>query len=146
MDNFYNKEYLDYKTKKNISIQETIDYFCYIKDDSLFVNYRFFKLIPNNLDLFQIYYDKLVENIEKLLKNNTYIFIHVNIEKFSLTDFDKYSHLFTNITNLFLEKYPDILNKLYVYGSGMIFEKLIKMFSMLLTKETRKKMILINDN
>jgi hypothetical protein len=73
------------------------------------------------------------------------IFIHVNIEKFSLTDFDKYSHLFTKLTNLFLEKYPDILNKLFVYGSGIIFDKLIKLFSMFLTKETRSKMILIDN-
>ena len=145
MDNFYNKEYLDYKTKKNISINDIIDYFCHTKEDSLFVDYRFFKLISNNIDLFQIYYNSLVNNIDKLLKNNKNIFIHVNIEKFLLTDFDKYSNLFTKLTNLFLEKYPDILNKLFVYGSGIIFDKLIKLLSMFLTKETRTKMILIDN-
>jgi hypothetical protein len=144
MENFYNKEYLDYKTKKNFLINDIIHFFCHTNEDSLFVDYRFFKLI-NNIDLFQNYYNILVHNIDKLLQKNNNIFIHVNIEKFSLTDFDKYSNIFTKLTNLFIEKYPDILNKLFIYGSGIIYEKLIKMLSMFLTKETRTKMILIDN-
>jgi len=148
MEQFYNKEYLDNKEK---NIQNIIDYFSFIKPDSLYVDYRYFKILTKNIDiqknieLINIYYNKIITNIEELLKNNKFIFIHVNIEKFSLTDFDKYSDLFTKLSNLFLEKYPDILNKLYVYGSGLIFDKLIKLFSMVLTKETRQKMVLINE-
>ena len=148
MEQFYNKEYLDNKEK---NIQNIIDYFSFIKPDSLYVDYRYFKILTKNIDiqknieLINIYYNKIINNIEELLKNNKFIFIHVNIEKFSLTDFDKYSDLFTKLSNLFLEKYPDILNKLYVYGSGLIFDKLIKLFSMVLTKETRQKMVLINE-
>jgi hypothetical protein len=152
MEQFYNKEYLDCKNNKiNLNIQNIIDLFSFIKPESLYVDYRFFKIltknidIQKNIDLINIYYNKIIYNIEELLKDNKFIFIHVNIEKFSLTDFDKYSELFTKLSNLFLEKYPDILNKLYVYGSGIIFDKLIKMFSMVLTKETRQKMILINE-
>jgi hypothetical protein len=151
MEIFYNKEYLDYKNnKQNLNIHNIIDYFCFIKPESLYVDYRFFKIltknidIQKNIDLINIFYDKIIYNIEELLKTNTFIFININIENFSLTDFDKYSELFSRLSNLFLEKYPDILNKLYVYGSGIIFDKLIKMFSMIFTKETRKKMILID--
>ncbi len=151
MEHFYTKEYLDCKNNnKNLNIHNIIDYFCFIKPESLYVDYRYFKIltkhidIQKNTDLINIYYYKIISNIEELLKTNTFIFIHVNIEKFSLTDFDRYSDLFSKLSTLFLEKYPDILNKLYVYGSGIIFEKLIKMFSMILTKETRKKMILID--
>jgi len=135
---FFNNEYNFLKNKKNKDINIYLSYFSYIKENSLILDYRFFKLIgnPNNYDFFLNY---LMNQIEEILTNTNLFNLYFNIDTITLTELDKYSTFFIKVAKLFSEKYPDCLQNFYILGSGFMFDNMKNLFSLILPKKTREK-------
>jgi hypothetical protein len=135
---FFNNEYNFLKNKKNEDINIYLSYFSYIKENSLILDYRFFKLIgnPNNYDFFLNY---LMNQIEEIFKNTNLFNLYFNIDTITLTELDKYSTFFIKVAKLFSEKYPDCLQNFYILGSGFMFDNMKNLFSLILPKKTREK-------
>lgn len=135
---FFNNEYNSLKNKKNEDINVYLSYFSYITNNSLILDYRFFKLIgnPNNYDFFLNY---LMNQIEVLLTQIKLFDLYFNIETITLTEMDKYSTFFIKVAKLFSEKYPDCLQNFYILGSGFMFDNMKNFFSLILSKKTREK-------
>ena len=135
---FFNNEYNTLKNKKNENIDIYLSYFSYIKQKSLILDYRFFKLIgnPNNYDFFL---NNVMNQVEELLKYTNLFNLYFNIDTITLTELDKYSTFFIKVAKIFSEKYPDCLNNFYINGSGFMFENMKNLFSLILPKKTREK-------
>ena len=61
----------------------------------------------------------------------------------SIIDIEKHRIFFIMASKLFSEKYPDRLNKCFIYNAPYIFEKLFSMISMFIDKETQSKIRII---
>ena len=71
--------------------------------------------------------------------------VHVNLQSFSIADADKHSSYVRSITGYFAEKYPDKLNKCYIYNASFVFETIFKIINNFMDKDTLKKLVLVKE-
>ena len=116
----------------------------YINSSGLVMDYKYFKYFatPQTYDTIIQYIDTQIRHI--LNTNNTNTFnIYLDMNSLSIVDIEKHRMFFIMASTLFSEKYPDLLNKCFIYNAPYIFEKLFSMISMFIDKETQSKIYLV---
>jgi len=128
--------------KNNFNILELLDNFCRITDDILIIEIRFFKFfgMKETYSLFQNY---LMENIDKLINKNKLLTIYLNTNMININDIEKHSDYLKNLSKFMSDKYPECLDKCYIYGYNLIFKGIYMLLSTVICKETRSKIIFI---
>lgn len=114
--------------------------FCYIKQNKLiFVPCYFSKKFD---------YNKLTEHIIKkviyILKKSILLDVIVDCDKLTMNNFDLvYSK---TLIKFFEKQFPDMLNKCIIINSPRVFQTIFNIIKNFIDKETRKKIIIYNQN
>jgi hypothetical protein len=129
------------KIKKSGS-DETLNKLCYIKEDSIILNYIYFKYFAKK-ENYTFILNYIANNIDNVLSNNNNIVVHIDMKNLTIADIDKHKAFIQYISVYFQEKYPKKLSKCYVYNSPFVFNQLYNILCMFIDKETQKKIELV---
>jgi hypothetical protein len=126
-------------------INEILNGFIRINDVGLIVEPKYLKNFANQYtyDLIFDYVDRLINHF-LVTKCNT-INMYVNIQSISFIDLEKNIGFLKNLATFFSSKYPNILNKCYVYNASILYETLFKMMKNFIDKETLAKLQFIKE-
>jgi hypothetical protein len=139
-DDYYNEIKKDFK---NIDFSLFLNSFCRIDQfNHIVIDYRYFKLIAftDNYELFKLF---LIDKIEKVLTLEDKLIIHVNLENITLSEIDKHSGFLIHLAKYMTDTYPNNLDKGYIYNAGFLINGIYSMLSMVLCKETRRKILFV---
>ena len=127
---------------KNNNFTQIFEGLSYIKNNSLIIEYKYFKYFASlyTYDIITNYIDNQLSNI--LTKYNTFT-ICINMKSISISDVDKHRNYISYISKFFSEKYPDLLHKCYIYNAPYIFEKIFTMIRVFIDKETQSKINIV---
>ena len=120
-------------------MNELLYNFCHIKmKNEIDVHYKYFKLINTNVDNNNIlkYLIFIVENV--LQTYDTFI-VHVNVEKLTLLEVEKNRDFIIAMSNILKERFPDKLDSCIIYEGSFIFKQIYKLLSIIIDKNTLKK-------
>jgi hypothetical protein len=124
------------------SSQEILDKVCYIIDDCIYMDYRFFKPI-GNATVYEPLIAHIIEKIRQLLLKTPLLIVHVSLKGFSIREMEKHITFFKRISVALDTHYPRKLTGCYVYNSSSIFTQLFSLLTCFIDKETLKKVQLV---
>ena len=133
--------------KKQVAFyaKEILDHFCLVYQKNEFlIDIRYFLLIANS-DTYNVIINYVVQKMEDILKTNETVLVHLNMMSFTLTHIDKHYSFIKNVCIFFQEKFPDKLEKCFVYHASFLFSQLIKILSKFVDKKTREKIVLVKE-
>lgn len=116
---------------------------CSIKENSIILNYIYFKNIAND-NTYGYLLNYITNNIDIVLNTNKEIIVHVNMKNLTIVDIDKHKTFIQQMSGYLKDKYPQKLTKCYVYNAPFIFAQLFSIVSMFIDKDTQKKIELVN--
>lgn len=116
---------------------------CYIKDDSLVINYKFFKHFAN-IQTYEIINQYLVSLIDTILEKYSSFTVHLNMNSLTVTQLDKHRKYLTQLASILQQKYPDTLSVCYVYDASFIFSQLFNIISLFVDRVTLNKIQIVN--
>ena len=127
------------KTKQ---FKEILNGIGHIKNDCIIIEFKFFKYFcaPVTHELITSYMDQLTTEV---VSNYNKFNVHLNLQSFSIADADKHSGYVRSISGFFGDKYPDKLNKCYIYNASFVFETIFKIINTFIDKDTLKKLVLV---
>jgi hypothetical protein len=117
---------------------------CYIKDNELILDFIYFKHFAT-IQTYDFIINFITNSIDSILINKNNFIVHVNMKKLTLVDIDKHKIFIQSISEYLKEKYPQKLEKCYIYNSPFIFSQVYNLVSMFIDKETQKKISLVNN-
>ena len=131
------------KIKRN-QIMEILTGFVYIKDNSLIIEPKYGKYFGSvhTYDIILNYMDQLMTIL--VSKYDT-INMHINLQSLSIVDLEKHSNFCKYLTTFFSLKYPDKLNKWYVYNVSFMFETIFNVIKHYIDKVTLNKIIAVKE-
>lgn len=126
-------------------ITEILNGYIYINDDGIVIEPKYLKQFAtqNTYDLIVNYMDQAV--IHFLMTKRDTFNMYINLQSVSIIDIEKHTNFFRYISTLFSTKYPDKLNKCYLYKASMIFETIFKVIKGFIDKTTLDKLQLIKE-
>ena len=126
------------KIKLN-KIQEVLEGYAHIKDNAIIMDLKFSKYYANQhtYDIMTNYIDNLVG---LLITKHSVFDVYINIQSLSFTDIDKHNVYFKYVALLLSDKYPNRLNKCYIYNASTIFETVLNIMSHFIDKDTQVKL------
>jgi hypothetical protein len=118
---------------------------CNQKENHIILNYSYFKYIIKT----QLYsWDEIIQYIvnvkRSVLKNYSHFTIHMNINDLTLMDIDKYYLFIQKISQIMKDEFPEKMNICHIYNAPYIFSKLFSIVSVLIDKDTQKKIKLMD--
>jgi hypothetical protein len=145
-DNFNKNNYNYVKTHaKQVTKLELLQNLCYVQEqNNIVLNYSYFKYIVKN----KIHsWDEIIQyivNVKYLvLQNNCRFVVHMNIDRLTLMDIDKYYLFIQKISQIMKEQFPEKMKFCYIYNAPYVFSTLFNIVSVLIDKETQKKIKII---
>jgi len=138
------------ETNENICIEkikkgnenENLKNLCYIKENSINLNYIYFKYFATK-ETYACILNYLANSVNSILLNNDNVVVHINMKNLTIIDIDKHKGFIQYISLYFQEKYPDKLAKCYIYNSPFVFNQLYNIICMFIDKETQQKIELV---
>ena len=129
---------------RNNKILEILDGLTHVKENNLIIELKYLKYFgnANTYDIILNYADKLITT---LLSKYETIDIRVNLQSISLVDFEKQKNFCKYLNVFFREKYPNILNKCYVYNVSFIFETIFNAAKYFIDAETLNKIVPVKE-
>ena len=142
-DNIVNNsaEKISDKVKKG-EWSEILNGLCFIKNNSIILNYIYFKHVALD-QTYDYILNYITSKIDNVLTENDDFIVHVNMKNLTLVDINKHKKFIQYISRFLKEKYPEKLAKCYVYNCPFIFSQIFNIISMFIDKETQKKIIVI---
>lgn len=142
-------ELIKFKTKEailsNIKNKEwdvILQGICNVKDNLIIMDYTYFKLFATNAT-YDLITNTLLNTIKYVIEKYGILVIHANMKGLSILELEKHRVWFKNICIVAQHKFPDTLQKCYVYNSPFLFSKLIHIISIFVDKDTIKKISLV---
>ena len=121
--------------------------FCYVNNDNhIHINYKSFKIISNffKTNNKQYILNYLVKTIEFVINKHDMFIVHANLSSLTLVDIDKNKDLIQYISIILKERFPNKLDKCYIYEAPFIFSQLFNIISYFIDKKTQQKIMLID--
>ncbi len=122
---------------------EILNGLCFIKENSIILNYIYFKHVAQE-QTYAYILNYITNNIDNVLTKNEDFIVHVNMKNLTLVDIDKHKQFIQYISGFLKDKYPEKLAKCYVYNAPFIFSQIFTIVSMFIDKETQKKIVLVS--
>jgi hypothetical protein len=116
---------------------------CYIKDNSIVLDYIYFKYFAH-IDTYDIILYFITSNIDHILSNYTKFIVHVNLTNLTLIDIDKHKSFIQNISKYLKDTYPQKLEKCNVYNAPFVFSQFFRLVSLFIDKDTQRKIQLVS--
>jgi hypothetical protein len=115
---------------------------CNIRDNALIMDFIYVKHFSTTQTQ-QIIIDLIVNNIDKILNVNSKFIVHVNIHNMKLKDVDNNRDFIRTISKCLKERFPDKLDKCYIYNATTMFSQILNVISLFIDKDTKEKIQLI---
>lgn len=130
---------------KTGKIDEILNGYIHINDNGIIIEPKYLKQFANQhtYDLIVNYMDQTIIHFF-MTKRDTFN-MYINLQSVSIIDVEKHSNFFRYISTLFSTKYPDKLNKCYLYKASMVFETIFKVIKGFIDKATLDKLCLIKE-
>lgn len=130
---------------KQGKFNEILDGYVRINDNGLVLEPKYLKHFAchQTYDLIVNYMDQL---IAKLLINSCDTFnMYINFQSLSIIDLEKHINFSKYIAAFFSSKYPDKLQKCYLYKTPLVFDTIFKMLKGFIDKVTLSKIQLVKE-
>lgn len=127
---------------KQLSKEEILSSIFFVKDLCLYVDYKFFKKYMTPA-LYESFVTHVLTLSEDLLTKVELLDIHVCMKTLSITDFDKHREFIFQFVQLVQTRYPNKLNKCFIYEAPSIFAQMYKLLSVIMDKETKQKITIV---
>jgi hypothetical protein len=134
-------EYVLEKITTN-KIEDIFHNICYIKDNYVIINYIYIKHFANS-ETYDLILQFMLHNIDLILKKYSLFGVHVNTKLLSLSDIDKHYNFIKHMCRTFKDKYPNKLEKCYIYNTSNVFSHLFSIISLFLDKTTKSKLEIV---
>lgn len=140
-ENDSNKEFIISKIKKG-EWHYILNGLCNIKNNSLIINYNYFKYFATK-ETYNLITQIITNNIDNILKSNELFIVYVNMKKLTITEIDKHKDFIQFISAFLKDRYPNKLAKCYVYNSPFVFSTIFNIICLFIDKETQAKIELV---
>ena len=127
---------------KPLSNEEILSSIFFIKDLCVYVDYKFFKKYMTS-SLYESFVTHVLTLTEDLLQKVELLHIHVCMKTLSITDFDKHREFIFKFVQLLQTRYPNKLNKCFIYETPSIFAQMYKLLSVIMDRETKQKITIV---
>jgi hypothetical protein len=133
---------------KNKIVNETnfYQFFCYHKKEHIFLDYSVIKDIdfskPDNEPLLDALLHYMLTEFTTTMVEYGSFYVHLNLKTMKNKDIDKYYGFISKSCEMFKTRFPDKLNTCFIYNTPFLFTSLYSIFSALINKETRKKIVI----
>ena len=124
------------------SSQEILDKVCYIIDDCVYMDYRFFKPIGNPT-VYNSLVSHIIDKISQVLLITPVLIVHVSLNGFSIREMEKHMNFFKHISIALDKHFPKKLATCYVYNASSVFTQLFSVLSYFIDKDTLNKVKLV---
>ena len=125
-----------------LSKEEILSSIFFIKDLCVYVDYKFFKKYMTSA-LYESFVTHVITLTDELLQNVELLNIHVCMKSLSITDFDKHRDFIFQFVQLVQTRYPNKLNKCFIYETPSIFAQMYKLLSVIMDRETKQKITIV---
>jgi hypothetical protein len=115
---------------------------CNIRENALIMDFIYVKHFSTTQTQ-QIIIDLIVNNIDKILNVNSKFIVHVNIHNMKLKDVDNNRDFIRTISKCLKERFPDKLDKCYIYNATTMFSQILNVISLFIDKDTKEKIQLV---
>uniref|UniRef100_A0A6C0IT90 CRAL-TRIO domain-containing protein n=1 Tax=viral metagenome TaxID=1070528 RepID=A0A6C0IT90_9ZZZZ len=112
--------------------------FIKIEHNHITIHYIYFKHFASN-STYDFLTSLITNKIDPIINQYNNFIVHFNVKTFSLIEMDKHKSYIYSISNHFKEKYPNKLEKCYIYNSSFLLNQLYNLVSSFVDKETIKK-------
>ena len=126
----------------NGKLSDILNGLCCIKENSIILNYIYFKYIAKD-ETYTCILNYITNNIDNVLLTNNQFIVHVNMKNLTIIDIDRHKTFIQKISGFLKEKYPQKLLKCYIYNAPFIFTQFFSIVSMFIDRETQKKIKLV---
>jgi hypothetical protein len=129
---------------KHNKIQEILEGLVYIKDNNMIIEPKYLKYF-GSVHTYDIIVNYIDHNMSSLTCKYDRINMHINLQSISIVDFEKHVHFCKYLTAIFSEKYPERLNKWYIYNVSLIFEAIFSAVKHFIDKVTLNKITQVKE-
>jgi len=126
----------------NDLVQETLNKFCKINNEAVYIDYQIFRHIASELT-YDIITQMIINALNSVLSKSKTFVIHLSLKYLTLKELDKHYNYITKVCTLFKTEFPDKLEICYIYNAPFVFSQIISIISVFIDKKTQKKISLI---
>ena len=106
------------------------------------MNYSNFKQIAR-AEIYDIIIEHIVSTIKECLSNITLIKVHIYMNSFTLTEFEKHLQFITKICRILTITFPDKLDTCLIYNPPFFISKIYNILFTFIDKKTQQKIKLV---
>jgi hypothetical protein len=121
---------------------EILDKLCSEKRNFIVIEYPYFKFVAT-AETYDTIVSLICNHIENILKNNNTFSVYLNLKMLTLADIDKHKNFIQYLSTFLKEKYPQKMDKCYIYNAPFVFSQLFHIISMFIDKETQGKIVVL---
>lgn len=133
--------YNNIKTAANS--QELLNHICYIIDNCIYVDYRYFKPISDP-SIYEQLLAHIINTITQTLSAAPTLIVHVSLKGLSIREIDKHINFFKRTAVILDTHFPKMLSNCYVYNASSIFTQFFRILSCFVDKDTLNKVKIIS--
>lgn len=120
-----------------------MNHICYKNDNNeIIMNYSNFKQIAR-AEIYDIIIEHIVSTIKECLSNITLIKVHIYMNSFTLTEFEKHLQFITKICRILTITFPDKLDTCLIYNPPFFISKIYNILFTFIDKKTQQKIKLV---
>lgn len=127
LDNFKKGDFSDF-----------LENFIQVNENNITINYIYFKYFASS-STYELITNFLINRLDRLIDKFDKIVVYLNLKSFSLLDLDKHKNYIYFVSNSFKDRYPNKLEKCYVYNTTYLINQLYNIISGFIDKDTLNK-------
>ena len=116
---------------------------CNIQNNSVIIDYKYFKICATK-DTYDTILNYLIMNIDSVLNNKSTFCTYINLKTLTVLEIDKHGQFIQHLSTVLKDRYPNKLEKCYIYNAPFVFAKIYNVVSMSIDKDTQQKIELIS--
>ena len=116
---------------------------CNIQNNSVIIDYKYFKICAGK-DTYDTLLNYLIMKIDSVLNNKSTFCTYINLKNLTVLEIDKHGQFIQYLSTILKDKYPNKLEKCYIYNAPFVFAKIYNIVSMFIDKDTQQKIQLIS--
>ena len=142
----YHTEITNTQYENETLLLKILNMLCYINlDNNIVLNYQYFKFIGNS-KTYTVLIQHIVNVFEKCLSSQPTLKIHLYIKTVTLADINKHLTFIKLFTETLKMKFPDKLEKCFIYDPSFIFSQIYGIISKFIDKPTLQKIEVIKNS
>ena len=117
---------------------------CYKTDNNeIIMNYHTFKQIAS-FELYDNIIKHIINTIQECLSKITTIKVHIYMNSFTLTEFEKHLQFITKICKVLTVRFPDKLETCLIYNPPFFISQVYNVLFAFIDKKTQQKIKLVS--